>query len=278
MSSAPNTRLNASNAAAAVFAVLLAIALLFAAGTGQGDAEKSKKTAFQSKLPSITKKMPPHPFIGDKVAITGRNLVKGKNANVFIFQRKGSKRKFATRGTGLSTKSAVVEIPDVSADLIPVLEETVLLPTDNQYRIRVVTKYGASKISTPPAISPVIAVNPNGPKPDKTSPEADCDSDGIINSADPDDDNDQMMDVDETAAGTKVCNPDTDGDLVSDYYEWRVAYERNGGTTLPYPALRPYPNPLVSDSNLDYDQDFLKMLEEFQAWQFTGRPDRFYSD
>lgn len=278
MSSVPNTRRNAFSVTAALFAVLLAIALLFAVGGGEVDAKKSKKSASKSRLPSITNVSPLRPFIGDKLTITGRNLVKGKKANVFIFQRKGSKRKFTMRGNGTSTKSAVVEVPDVLADLIPVDENTFLLPTDNQYRVRVVTKYGASKTSTAPAISPVIAVNPNGPAKDKTAPDADCDSDGIINSADPDDDNDLMMDVEETAQGTNICKSDTDGDQVSDYYEWRVSYERNGGTALPYPSLRPYPNPLVGDSELDYDGDEMEMILEYKAWQFTGRPDRFYSD
>jgi hypothetical protein len=278
MSSARNTRLHSFHAASAVAALLLAIALVLAVGSGQVDAKKSKTSATNSKLPSITAVAPLSAFIGTTLTITGKNFVKGKNQDVFIFQRKGSKRKFAVRANGLSTKTATLLVPNVSADLIPPVKDHPFLPTDNQYHIRVVTKYGASKSITSPTISPVIALTPGGPTADQKAPDADCDSDGIINSADPDDDNDLMSDVDETANATDPCNTDTDGDLVSDYYEWRVAYERNGGPTLPYPALRPYPNPLVADSSLDYDQDYMREIDEFQAWQFTGHMDRFYSD
>jgi hypothetical protein len=87
-----------------------------------------------------------------------------------------------------------------------------------------------------------------------------------------------LPDTIETSIGTDPCNQDTDSDDVSDYYEYRVAYELNGGPTLPYPGLRPYPNPLVADSGFDFDGDGLTVHGEFKAWMYTGRMDRFYSD
>jgi hypothetical protein len=106
----------------------------------------------------------------------------------------------------------------------------------------------------------------------------DCDSDGLVDDVDPDDDNDLLSDTIEVQIGTDRCQPDTDGDQVTDYYEYRVAYAINGGPVLPYPGRRPYPNPLTADSENDWDGDQLSTLAEFFAWRYTGRMDRFYSD
>ncbi|MGH6622642.1 MAG: hypothetical protein ACREBN_01660, partial [Burkholderiaceae bacterium] len=110
-----------------------------------------------------------------------------------------------------------------------------------------------------------------------TGPTGDCDSDGVKNSADEDDDNDILPDASEMTIGTDVCKKDTDGDVVSDFYEYTVAFALNGGPVLPYPSLAPYPNPLVADSG-DYDDDRMTTLQEYEAWQYTGQMSRFYSD
>jgi hypothetical protein len=111
-----------------------------------------------------------------------------------------------------------------------------------------------------------------------TGATGDCDKDGIRNALDGDDDNDLLDDVTEATIGTDACDPDTDGDDASDFYEYTVAYAYNGGPYLPYPALRPYPNPLVGDSSIDFDGDLLTTHGEYRAWQYTGLMSRFYSD
>jgi hypothetical protein len=196
-----------------------------------------------------------------------------------VFSRPGSKRRFTVRAKGLSTKKATLVVPDVTSDLVvPIDDETPLMPTDNLYRMRLVTKFGASKKLSSLGASPIIGKNSNAPSAATSAPAGDCDHDGIVNSADTDDDNDFLLDTQEQAIGTDVCNTDTDGDGPTDYYEYRVAFEFNGGPTLPYPALRPYPNPLVPDSDIDFDGDGLSSANEFKAWQFTGSMGRFYSD
>jgi hypothetical protein len=112
-----------------------------------------------------------------------------------------------------------------------------------------------------------------------TGPTGDCDKDGVKNSVDADDDGDLLDDTIELSIGTDVCDPDTDHDDASDFYEYTVAFAYNGGPVLPYPGLRPYPNPLdPSDSSTDFDGDMLTTHGEYRAWQYTGLMSRFYSD
>ncbi|MDO8631454.1 MAG: hypothetical protein Q7R41_13285, partial [Phycisphaerales bacterium] len=189
-----------------------------------------------------------------------------KNTMRVIFQRSGSNRRFSSRGRVVSTKSMTVTVPNVSPDM------PTLLPA--VFRIRLISKFGLAKSWTNPSRSPEIFITGSG----GASGSDDCDLDGAPNSADTDDDNDLLPDATEAAIGTDPCLLDTDGDGPSDYYEYRVAFEFNGGPTLPYPGRKPYPDPLFGDSDVDFDGDKLTMAEEYAAWQFTGRMDRFYSD
>ncbi len=73
----------------------------------------------------------------------------------------------------------------------------------------------------------------------------------------------------EVALGTDPCKADSDGDGVSDGYEYQSALDLNrtaGSSTIPwpYPGKRPYPNPLdASDPNVDFDGDSLTLIEEY---------------
>jgi hypothetical protein len=95
-----------------------------------------------------------------------------------------------------------------------------------------------------------------------SAPQADADADGLTNAT-------------ELAAGTDPCRADTDGDAITDGYEYQAAKDL-GGQNLPYPGKRPFPNPLdSSDPNFDFDGDGLTMTQEFRLWkvlgaQFTG--------
>jgi hypothetical protein len=65
---------------------------------------------------------------------------------------------------------------------------------------------------------------------------------------------------------------DTDGDLVSDGFEYESAIDLNN-RALPHPGKRPYPNPLDgSDAATDFDGDSLTLLEEYLASRFSGSP------
>jgi hypothetical protein len=105
--------------------------------------------------------------------------------------------------------------------------------------------------------------------------EFDCDRNGILNRDETDDDKDLLSDTQEGEIGTNPCAADTDGDGVEDGYEYQSARDLNDDEDqtpndyLPYPGKRPYPNPLFSDANVDYDGDSLTLAEEYRLWKFT---------
>lgn len=270
--------------------VLVALAMVIALAVGvtiANDAigankKKSRAAAAAAKkLPTITNVDPlKGAAINSLLTIQGKNFVKGKNKMVFVFQRIGSKRRFSARGTASSTKKATVRVPNVAGDMIPESSGGVSAPTDNVFRIRAISKFGAARKVTGPSISPQIAWAKELNDETTRGPNGDCDKDAVLNKNDPDDDNDLLPDSTELAIATDVCETDTDLDGMSDYWEYRVAFEYNGSQNLvlPYPGLRPYPNPLLQDQNTDHDGDRMTAIMEYQAWQYTGRMDRFYSD
>lgn len=264
--------------ATAIAALLAALLLMAGALAGDASAAKAKKSGSATKrLPTVTSVGPMDVAIGEKLSISGKYIVKGKRKMRVIFQRVNSTRRFTQRADGLSTKSLEVVVPNVGPDLpdgMPAI-----------FRIRLISKYGTSKAWTKASISPTLRLSLDGPAAGQidTGASGDCDKDGQVNSVDADDDNDMLSDVVEKAIGTQACVLDTDGDEVSDYYEHRVALEWNNGLAdrlqvLPYPQLLTYPNPVFPDGDLNLDGDRLQMAEEYAAWRFTGRMDRFYSD
>jgi hypothetical protein len=78
--------------------------------------------------------------------------------------------------------------------------------------------------------------------------------------------------------GTDPCLADTDGDQMTDGWEYHAAKDLNV-KAVPYPGKRPFPNALdPSDggapgarfSSVDFDGDGLTTLEEYRAWRSTG--------
>lgn len=275
-------RLESHRIISVALAVVIALAVGVAIAQDATGAKKTRSSATaKKKLPTITGVTPLRGVaINGVLTIEGKNFVKGRNKMVFVFQRTGSKRRFSARGTASSTKKATVRVPNVAGDMIPESTGRDLAPTDNVFRIRAITKFGAAKRVTGPSISPQVAWAKVLVDEETRGPNGDCDKDGVTNANDPDDDNDLLPDSTELAIATDVCETDTDLDGTSDYWEYRVAYEYNGGQglLLPYPGLRPFPNPLVADMNFDFDGDGMTAIQEYLAWQFTGNMLRFYSD
>jgi hypothetical protein len=108
-----------------------------------------------------------------------------------------------------------------------------------------------------------------------TSPDGDCDSDGVKNGVDLDDDNDLLSDALELQLLLDPCAQDTDGDGVEDGYEYQSAIDLNNddyqtpNVSLPYPGKTPYPNPLFKDGTVDFDGDGLVMATEYKLWKYT---------
>ena len=99
----------------------------------------------------------------------------------------------------------------------------------------------------------------------------DCDADGIENGRDNDDDNDLIADTTETALKLDACKRDSDGDGMSDGWEYTSAVDRNGGKAVPSPSAKPYPNALnAKDGELDQDGDGLSNQDEYAAWATYG--------
>ena len=99
---------------------------------------------------------------------------------------------------------------------------------------------------------------------------SDIDQDGLTNAQDSDDDGDGLPDDLENQLGTNPLAWDTDGEGVSDAFEYFSAKDLNK-SNVPYPGKRPYPNPLdKTDGNSDFDGDSLTSKEEYQAWMYTS--------
>lgn len=231
--------------------------------------------AAKKKTPAITKVTPKTAFVGTKLTITGKNFKRGKAKNSVLFRRDGGKALFVKADVS-TTKKLTVVVPKT-------LEKYMLSkggqPTATRFRIRVLSAK-LSRSFTSAKASPLI-----GPEQAKTSdvsdgagvpttPDGDCDNDGIKNGVDPDDDNDLLKDADELALKLDPCTGDTDGDGVEDGYEYRSALDLNNDeyqdpNSSPKPVKLPYPNPLFKDADVDYDGDALTLADEYKLWKYT---------
>jgi len=239
-------------------ALLCALAALFAvamvpAAAGAKKAKGPKVTAFTPKQPEIggTLKLKGGPFSSKKKRNTV--VLRAPNgATTFVKPKRARKRKL------------VLRIPATVERLFR--ESSAGLSLATKFRVRVLSgrKFGPwTKKRRSPVIQPSGSTGPSTP--------ADCDKDGLPNSADPNDDNDLLDDELEKQIKTDVCLADTDQDGMEDGWEYYAAKDLNIAA-VPYPGKRPFPNPLdPSDREIDFDGDSLYSVEEHDAWVYTGR-------
>jgi hypothetical protein len=252
------------------------------------------------KYPTVTSISPMRVEIGGTMTITGKNFVKGRAKNTVVFRRSGKKVVFA-KADGLTTKKLRLKVP---AKLRTSLGKQQGAFVATKFQIRVLARrFG--KTYTALKRSPVIvpdSVDPAAPTPAEAkkaaeaaaaaaaaagaaaagtpAPPADCDRDGTPDASDADDDNDLLNDTVETSIGTQTCVADTDGDGMTDGWEYQSAVDLNQescpsadfptpcAAVIPYPAKRPYPNPRDgADGGVDHDGDWLNASQEFAAWQ-----------
>ena len=224
--------------------------------------------ASRTKYPSITKIDPLNLAIGDTMTVSGRNFIAGKNRNTVVFKRPNQRAIFAKAVSASRTKLQVV----VPEKLRPFLTKQADQVVPTKFRVRVLAKrFGKryTKLAVSPTIAPIGRTTAAGPTPAPTGPPpppADCEKDGVLDDVDLDDDNDHMSDAFEQSIGTDRCKWDTDGDSMSDFWEYESALDLNL-RALPYPGKRPYPNALDADLNVDYDGDGMLAWQEHAMWQ-----------
>lgn len=257
--------------------ILPAAVVAMLAPVAAADAATARTT-----YPTITKIDPLNLAIGETMSVTGRGFVPGKNKNTVVFKRDKQRAIFAKAVTATATKLKVV----VPEKLRPFLSKRSGADVPTKFRIRILARRFGKKytaLSASPVIAPVARATdpvggPVGP-PAPVGPPPDCDGDKLADDVDDDDDNDHMSDAFEAAIATDRCKVDTDGDGLSDFWEYQSALDLNL-RALPYPGKRPYPNPLFADQNVDYDGDGMLAWQEHAMWlrYAAGGTSIYYSD
>ena len=251
----------------AALCALLCLALLPAAAA---------TAATKSKLPTISSVAPMTLGVGDTLTIRGTSFRPGARRNAVIFKRDGSRAVFVKAGQATRT-SIKVRVPASLARYMPQIAGK---PAAARFRLRVLAarfSRGYTPAGKSPRIGPASTAGPGAGAPINpvTAPPnlapPDCDGDGTPDSTDGDDDNDLLSDTLEAAVKLGQCNADSDGDGMSDGFEYQSAIDLNSGAgSLPYPGKRPYPNALFADPDTDYDGDGLSAAQEHQLWRYAG--------
>jgi hypothetical protein len=223
--------------------------------------------------PVITGVAPKSVAIGQTLTLRGKHFRRGRGKNTVVFKRDGAKAVFVK--ADLSTKKMLmVKLPSRLSTSLAVKDGAIVA---TRFRLRVLAKRLGRKF-TSLRLSPLVG--PEQPPEDNpgSDSQGDCDGDGQLNGVDADDDNDLLTDATEQRIKTDQCKFDSDGDGVSDGYEYQSAIDLNDDeyqepqSILPAPEKRPYPNPLFSDAGVDYDGDALPLGREFALWKAYRNP------
>ena len=223
--------------------------------------------ATTTPAPTITRVQPMRISVGGTLTITGRRFKSTRTKNTVIFRASDGRTAFA-KPRRATRRKLVVRVPASVSRLLKVADSR-QLPT--RLKLRVL----AGKFSkfTPKRLSPVVTGAGSGDGPggggsiDVCNSTADYDGDLLSNSL-------------ELSIGTDPCLADTDGDQMTDGWEYWSAKDLNI-KAVPYPGKRPFTNALdpsdggapgATFSAYDFDGDGLTSLEEYRAWRYTGSP------
>jgi hypothetical protein len=217
-------------------------------------------SAAKSK-PQITRVTPMRVSVGNLLVIRGHNFRPQSKRNTVIFRSNKGQTAFA-KPRRASTTKLVVRVPAAVAHLL-----TVKNSDQRPTRLKLRVLAGKFSAYTSRRLSPVVTGvgdgDGNGESPKVCKDDSDHDNDLLPNDL-------------ELQIGTDPCLDDTDGDHMTDGWEYYSAKDLNI-KAVPYPGKRPYTNALdPSDggagpaSATDFDGDGLTSREEYRAWRITG--------
>ena len=230
----------------------------------------------RSKAPVIKSISPLKAKIGDTLTIRGSGFVSGARRNTVVFMGAGKRVVWLKAARASRTKLSV----KLNTKLLTLLDQQNGQLKATRLRIRVIARRSGrsfTKLSRSPLVSaaPGQSTLPGTVSPTTGSPTTGSPTSGGVSCTE---DSDLLPTALELALHTDPCKSDTDGDGVSDDYEYQAAldFNRTAGTSAvpwPYPGKRAYPNPLDgSDAGVDHDGDGLTMRDEYQAWTKYGQP------
>jgi IPT/TIG domain-containing protein len=249
--------------------------------------------------PSITRVMPMRISVGARLTILGNNFKASAKDNTVVFRAPNGRSAFA-KPRSASRGKLVVVVPGAVSRLLGGSHSN---PKPTRMKLRVLA--GEFSAFTTRRLSPVVTGfgsgdgpggdspgggspgggSPGGGSPGGGSPGGGSPGGGSPGgdpavapcTSSPDHDGDLLSNSDEiNVAKTDPCLADTDGDQMTDGWEFWAAKDLNI-KAVPYPGKRPFPNALDpsdgaagSFSEIDFDGDGLTTVEEYRAWRFTG--------
>jgi hypothetical protein len=274
-------------------------------------------TAGAAAPPKVTSVAPLQVKIGDRLTVKGSGFLAGKSRNTVVFKATGHPAVFA-KALSATRTTLVVKVP---TKLGPYLKASGGRPVATRFQLRVLaqklskayTPVGASP-TIGPALAAAAAPAPEAPKPaapaafaaapagapataGAAAPAAPAPAAPALTAAQQcqataaatpagDQDSDGMTNAAELTYHMDPCVADFDGDGMIDGYEYEAArdlaaHSAGAISGRPFPAVRPWPNPMeASDGSHDFDGDGLTLKEEYDLWWARGHhfPLAEYSD
>jgi hypothetical protein len=222
----------------------------------------------RASTPQITRVLPMRVSVGGTIAITGRRFKSSRARNTIIFRAPDGRTAFA-KPRRASSRRLVLTVPASVARLLTV-ESSRQQPT--RLKLRVLA--GSFSKFTPKRLSPVVTPTGDG----DGTPGGPGGGGLVVCDDSSDHDGDLLSNSLELSVNTDPCLADTDGDQMTDGWEYWSAKDLNV-KAVPYPGERPFPNALdpndgagdrAGSSSFDFDGDGLTTLEEYRAWRYTG--------